>query len=421
MTVYTEQDPTRPLEGRRGVILMLKRRTIISSVLVLAVLGLGVSEAEAQKVYWAQNNGIGPGAPRKIRRANLDGSDMETLITFGLDPNEGNKYLALDSGGGKMYFGTAFTDGPRRIERANLDGTGREPLVEDTGVLKGLALDLVNGKIYWPDSESQTIRRADLDGSNVETVPVATGGVPWAIAVDPLGGKIYWSTNAEGGGEPYHIHRANLDGTAPETIADGLIAFYMALDVENGWLYNSICYESGCSVYRVALDGSSWNYVIGPQPSDLGGIDLDVEAGKLYFVEESSLKRANLDGSGVENLFSAFAMNDIALSLLPTGACCECLESCSIVPAESCPAGRWAGPETTCLDCDTFPVYVDWQNNTGEEHGGPANPYNTVAEGLACAVPGGQVVISTGLYPENLTINQPVTLTATGGTVTIGQ
>ena len=53
----------------------------------------------------------------KIQRANLDGSQIEDLVTTGLDSPSS---LALDVAGGKMYWIDAGTD---KIQRANLDGS----------------------------------------------------------------------------------------------------------------------------------------------------------------------------------------------------------------------------------------------------------------------------------------------------------
>ena len=53
------------------------------------------------------------------------------------------------------------------------------------GVLnpQGIALDVTGRKMYWTDWGTDTIRRANLDGSGVEDL-VTTGLVdPWGIAL----------------------------------------------------------------------------------------------------------------------------------------------------------------------------------------------------------------------------------------------
>ena len=68
----------------------------------------------------------------KIQRANLDGSDIEDLVTRGLESASG---IALDVAGGKMYWtdvgelGTGAQVGKEKIQCANLDGSNVQTLV----------------------------------------------------------------------------------------------------------------------------------------------------------------------------------------------------------------------------------------------------------------------------------------------------
>jgi sugar lactone lactonase YvrE len=62
---------------------------------------------------------------------------------------------------------------------------------------------------YWTDSGSDTIRRANLDGSGVDTAFITGVENPEGVAVD--GAHIYWSNSTAD-----TIGRANLDGTAVE-------------------------------------------------------------------------------------------------------------------------------------------------------------------------------------------------------------
>jgi len=57
---------------------------------------------------------------------------------------------------------------------------------------------------------------------------------------------------------------------------------------------------------------------------------------------------------------------------------------------------------------------------SGTENGTSFNPFNTVAEGAAAVPLGGMVRIYPGTYPENLTLDQEMSL-STCGAVSIGQ
>ena len=116
-------------------------------------------------IYWTEPS------THKIQRANLDGSNIDTLVIgdYLFRPSG----LTLDIDGGKIYW----TAG-RRIQRANLNGSYIEPLMITGHSIStsGPALDVTGGKMYWTDNSGHVslegkIRRANLDGSNIENGP----------------------------------------------------------------------------------------------------------------------------------------------------------------------------------------------------------------------------------------------------------
>ena len=119
-------------------------------------------------MYWSGWRGD------KIRRANLDGSQIEIIVSevdrvrdFEVDESEGKLYWASDRG----------------VLRANLDGSQVETLFTENSM--GLALDLGAGKIYWTEwVVYERVRRANLDGSQIETL-VSVSGWPKDIALGP--------------------------------------------------------------------------------------------------------------------------------------------------------------------------------------------------------------------------------------------
>ena len=157
-------------------------------------------------MYWMDD------ATKKIQRANLDGSQVEDLIT-GLLWLRG---IALDVGRGKMYWTDDWTD---KIQRANLDGSNVEDLIT-TGLRypDDIALDVGRGKMYWTDWFTKKIQRANLDGSNVEDLITTGLGSPYDIALDVGRGKMYWTDR-----RTKKIQRANLDGSQVEDLITGLL------------------------------------------------------------------------------------------------------------------------------------------------------------------------------------------------------
>ena len=245
---------------------------------------VSVTVSQMSKIYWVTTN--------EVQRANVDGSYVETLVTVTGTGLTNLEDIALDMGGGKMYWTDRWGN---KIQRANLDGSNVEDLVPALDPY-GLALDVDGGKMYWTGWLRDGIRRANVDGSNVEDL--VPGLRPsFGLALDMGGGKMYWTVRWED-----KIQRANLDGSNVEDLVTGSRGPYgLALDVDGGKMYWTD--ELGNKIQRANLDGSNVeDLVIG-----LGrpyGLALDVDGGKMYWTDElgNKIQRANLDGSNVEDL-----------------------------------------------------------------------------------------------------------------------
>lgn len=155
---------------------------------------------------------------------------------------------------GKVYW-IEVQGGMDRIMRSNLDGSAVEELVSEEmgGVLfeiPALAIDVPREKIYWTNPVMGEIRRANVDGTGVESVVAVptTGG----LAIDSAGGKIYWTTG-EAFPDPEMVERSDLDGSNRETLAQAGRSFGLALDISAGHIY----YSRGTSIWRADLDGSN--------------------------------------------------------------------------------------------------------------------------------------------------------------------
>lgn len=202
----------------------------------------------------------------------------------------------------KMYFSNG-----RRVLRANLDGTILEDLfIPPLGGSRGnpvqlrIALDLPAGLMYWTDSASDLIRRADLDGGNVEGL-VGTLSHPRGIALDPANDTIYWVVNRTSN-QGAAIWRANLDGSAPAVLVEDLDEPQgLALDSANQHLYWTDSSED--RIQRADVDGTNVIPIV-EGFDEPHGIALDPSTAKMYWTDPRGrhISRANLDGSGVQIL-----------------------------------------------------------------------------------------------------------------------
>ena len=279
---------------------------LIATQFVFQQLGDPGAVDSASKMYWLDRG------TDRIQRSNLDGSNLQTLVTAGLS---GPRDLALDAAGGKMYW---TDDGLDKIQRANLDGSQVEDLVA-AGLIgpAALELDLAAGKMYWTDQGTGKIQRADLDGSRAEDL-VAGLGDPNGLALDIPAGKMYWTDQHR-----RRIQRANLDGSdVQDLVRSGLRApAALALDTGSGKMYWS---DWGTDqIRRSNLDGSRVEDLVTAGLNLVEGLALDVEAGKMYWTDSGTarIKRANLDGSNVVDLITAglSAPSGLALHLATPG------------------------------------------------------------------------------------------------------
>ncbi len=139
-----------------------------------------------------------------IKRVRLDGTGLTTLIpNLNIGGFTSCSGVALDVPNNKLYY--AFNTA---IGRANLDGTSHTPTYITTGggaPPDDVAIDRVNGQLYWTVSGGNKIGRANVDGTGIQSAFLSVTG-PRSLIVDPQASKVFWS---DGSG----VGRANLDGT----------------------------------------------------------------------------------------------------------------------------------------------------------------------------------------------------------------
>jgi sugar lactone lactonase YvrE len=193
------------------------------------------------------------------------------------------------------------------IGRANLDGTGaNQAFIAGVSGPVGIAVD--GAHIYWANyGGTGTIGRANLDGSGVDQGFVAGASGPAGMAVDAA--HVYW-TNYSGG----TIGRANLDGSAADQSFIPGISSPEGITVDGAHVY---WVNSGTSsIGRANLDGSAPDPNFIPGSSGTWG-ELAVDAAHIYWTNPSTntVGRANLDGTGVNQSFIAGSLNPYGIAV----------------------------------------------------------------------------------------------------------
>ena len=193
----------------------------------------------------------------RIHSANADGSDRKVIVTGCRIPDG----IVVDVDAGHIYWTNMGV--PNRndgsIERADLDGQNRVTIVNEgaTFTPKQLHLEKKSGKLYWCDREGMRVMRANLDGSEIETLVDTSKGdarpgtdlTKWCvgITVDPDRGQIYWTQKGPDDAGKGRIFRAKIDipkGETPanrtdiEVLFDGLPEpIDLELDLKNRFIY----------------------------------------------------------------------------------------------------------------------------------------------------------------------------------------
>ena len=253
-----------------------------------------------------------------------DGSDERTLVRECASHPDG---IFVDAAAGHIYWTDmgVFDRNDGRIERADLDGGNRTVIIPEgaTFTPKQIALDKAHGKLYWCDREGMRVMRANLDGSNIETLVERGRGdadradqTRWCvgIAVDAQKGKLYWTQKGPSKGGKGRIFRANLDLPPGQTAANRsdieLLFDHLPepIDLEIDREHHTLYWTDrgdppkGNSVSRYSMDADTRqgdaSEILLTHLMEGIGISLDVAHDRMFLTDfAGSIYSARLDGS----------------------------------------------------------------------------------------------------------------------------
>uniref|UniRef100_A0A674B3R5 LDL receptor related protein 1 n=1 Tax=Salmo trutta TaxID=8032 RepID=A0A674B3R5_SALTR len=157
--------------------------------------------------------------------------------------------------------------------------------------------DAAEHRIYWSDVRTQTIKRAFINGTGVETVVSADLPNAHGLAVDWVSRNLFWTSYDA---NKKQINVARLDGSFKNAVIQGLDKPHcLVLHPILGKLY----WTDGDNISMANTDGSNRSVLFTNQKGPVGlSIDFDTE--QLYWVSSgnSTISRCKLDGSGLEVL-----------------------------------------------------------------------------------------------------------------------
>ncbi|MDC0357871.1 DUF5050 domain-containing protein [Oligoflexia bacterium] len=189
----------------------------------LPLLDSALCEADGY-VYFSY---FGPSSYYKIQKSKTDFTSVALYSTS--SPSVYDAYYGLDalSSGENFFFTDSVIVYSATVNNGALSSSTLLDHADGIRFGRGIELDESGGKIYWIDSGKSlltetavnAIKRADLDGTDVETL-VSIGSAR-DLALDLEYNKIYWADNA---GTP-SIKRSALDGSNTETIVNSGLTY----------------------------------------------------------------------------------------------------------------------------------------------------------------------------------------------------
>lgn len=187
-----------------------------------------------------------------------------------------------------------------QVWRSNPDGSEASILYSSSDGLRdprGIAVNAATGALYIADSDTNTIYAGDLAGNTISPLIQGLSNPADVVLVDDV---LYWANQGSDS-----ISKANLDGTGVVNVLAGLDApYYLSVDAVNEHIYWTD-FNSGI-IHRAGLDGSmSGDYITGLQR--VRDVEVDAAAGKVYWADRNSpdIRRQSLDGADVEVLYDS--------------------------------------------------------------------------------------------------------------------
>jgi hypothetical protein len=214
----------------------------------------------------------------RLIAVNPDGSNrVELANTNQVGLNTSNRQrVTVDETTGRVYWSEIKSLYLTTIKSANPDGTGVLTVIDNVLNQRGLLVDPIRRRLLWVGSDQwqrqELIFRSNLDGSNPEVVYGAPEGTQIReLALDPYAQKLYWLDPTSAGGT---LFWADADGNRPVELATGLGNDARGLIVRP--FENALYYVRDSGLMRAELDGSNEEYVANLSQRPYTGLYLPV-------------------------------------------------------------------------------------------------------------------------------------------------
>ena len=197
------------------------------------------------KLYWSVDS---PAATAGVRRSNLNGTGVETLVSQVLldsfvapavDPlvtADDVSGIELDLVGGRVYYasGVGLNSIPLSGVSAAADAVNHFTVA--TGDVTKIAIDFGSSEVYFTDNSGSKVRKRGLGGGAITEISDRGFGRPTGIALDLPEGKVYFgdTSGVSGRGEILAAATDGSDSAAPDVLLSFGSTLYSPFDLELG-------------------------------------------------------------------------------------------------------------------------------------------------------------------------------------------
>lgn len=326
--------PTAPIAAT------FRRLLVVLSITVVGLTSIGLisGKANADVVYWTSDTSS------SIGRADTAGSSPSFVVSSGSP-------TGVAIGESLLWSNLSGT-----IGLLNLDGTAPFDPYFDTGaaIRGGFATD--GQHIYWANYLNNSIGRADMDGTNVNSNFITGSSNPVGLAVTDQ--YIFWSNNFNGS-----VGRADLDGS---DVNQGFIVAGAPWGVAANDDHVYWTDQFSGSIGRANVDGTGAN---SNWLSASGAWGIGLSSTHLYWTERSAgrIGRANLDGTDADSSFISGLDYPGSVAASPEPVLGVSPQALTYGDASPVPVGSVSSPRVITLSNPDVTFRVDELEFTGDD------------------------------------------------------
>ncbi len=294
----------------------MKKHFVLKFFLLISVYAFFTSiTAKSQEVdlYWFDHD-----------LYHVNGGNLESGATEIISEIIPRYPAAMDIADGALYWANGSSYAirdltlPHGIWKGDPQDPDSEKIIETNGKVIKVRVDIQEGRIYWVETNTegtQTIRKINPDTG--DTDDLVQGDDITSIRLHSSNGFIYWSDRSDGA-----IRRANLDGSNIEEIVSGITPVFVslqdfALDVESSalyWMDTGEMNGEGPGIYKSDTDGNGIEKIINLESLPVS-MTIDSEREKIYWSRlDGNLYRADLNDTEVDTFVTGLRLGNRELT-----------------------------------------------------------------------------------------------------------